>query len=98
MSFFELADEHIEDLINANNHNRAISNRSKLNRIKEFAKKRNFEFEEIDENLLKKLQIYLRTTSGLSERSVMNIFVMIRLLYNKAIDRIIMDRKFYPFW
>lgn len=44
LSFFELADEHIEDLINANNHNRAISDRSKLNRIKEFAKKRNFEF------------------------------------------------------
>ncbi len=97
LSFFELADEHIEDLINANNHNRAISDRSKLNRIKEFAKKRNFEFEEIDENLLKKLKIYLRTTSGLSERSVMNIFVMIRLLYNKAISRKIVDRKFYPF-
>ncbi|WP_419213708.1 phage integrase SAM-like domain-containing protein [Maribacter sp. X9] len=97
LSFFELADEHIEDLINANNHNRAISDRSKLNRIKEFSKKRNFEFEEIDENLLKKLKIYLRTTSGLSERSVMNIFVMIRLLYNKAISRTIVDRKFYPF-
>ena len=97
LSFFELADEHIEDLINANNYNRAISDRSKLNRIKEFAKKRNFEFEEIDENLLKKLKIYLRTTSGLSERSVMNIFVMIRLLYNKAISRKIVDRKFYPF-
>jgi len=97
LSFFQLADEHIEDLINANNYNRAISDRSKLNRIKEFAKKRNFEFEEIDENLLKKLKIYLRTTSGLSERSVMNIFVMIRLLYNKAISRKIVDRKFYPF-
>ncbi|HAI38934.1 MULTISPECIES: site-specific integrase [unclassified Maribacter] len=97
LSFFELADEHVEDLIKANNHNRAISDRSKINRIKEFAKKRNFEFEEIDENLLKKLKIYLRTTSGLSERSVMNIFVMIRLLYNKAISRKIVDRKFYPF-
>tara|TARA_R110002051_G_scaffold159536_6_gene230998 strand:+ start:23631 stop:24857 length:1227 start_codon:yes stop_codon:yes gene_type:complete len=97
LSFFELADEHVEDLIKANNHNRAISDRSKINRIKEFAKKRNIEFEEIDENLLKKLKIYLRTTARLSERSVMNIFVMIRLLYNKAISRKIVDRKFYPF-
>src|SRR6056297_578973 len=95
--FFELADEHVEDLIEANNHNRAISDRSKINRIKEFAKKRNFEFEEIDENLLKKLKIYLRTTAGLSERSVMDVFVMIRLLYNKAISRKSVDRKFYPF-
>jgi len=46
---------------------------------------------------LKKLKIYLRTTAGLSERSVMNVFVMIRLLYNKAINRKIVDRKFYPF-
>jgi integrase len=97
LSFFELAEEHIDDLTKANNHNRAISDRSKLNRIKEFAKKRNFEFEEIDENLLKKLKIYLRTTAGLSERSVMNVLVMIRLLYNKAISRKIVDRKFYPF-
>ena len=97
LSFFELPDEHVEDLVKADNHNRAISDRSKINRIKEFAKKRNFEFEEIDENLLKKLKIYLRITVGLSERSVMNVFVMIRLLYNKAIIRKIVDRKFYPF-
>ncbi len=97
LSFFELADEHVEDLIRANNHNRAISDRSKVNRIKEFAKKRNLAFEEIDENLLKKMKIYLRNTAGLSERSVMNVFVMVRLLYNSAISKKIVDQKFYPF-
>jgi len=97
LSFFELADEHVEDLFKANNHNRAISDRSKINRIKEFAKKRNLEFEEIDENLLKKMKIYLSTTSGLSDRSVMNILVMIRLLFNKAISLKLVDKKFYPF-
>jgi len=97
LSFFELADEHVEDLIKAKNYNRAISDRSKINRIKEFAKKRSLEFEDIDENLLKKLKIYLRTTAGLSERSVMNVFVMIRLFYNNAISKKIVDRKFYPF-
>ncbi len=97
LSFFELADEHVADLIRANKHNRAISDRSKINRIKEFAKKRNLAFEEIDEFLLKKLKIYLRTTVGQSERSVMNVFVMIRLLYNSAISKKIVDQKFYPF-
>ena len=96
-SFFELADEHVKDLFEANNYNRAISDRSKINRIKEFAKKRNLEFEDIDENLLKKLKIYLHTTAGLSERSIMNVFVMIRLFYNNAISKKIVDRKFYPF-
>lgn len=97
LSFFELADEHIQDLINAKKHNRAISDRSKINRIKEFVKNRNLTFEEIDEHLLKKMKIYLRNTSNLSERSTMNILVMIRLLYNNAINKKIVDRKFYPF-
>ncbi len=96
LSFFELADEHVEDLVKANKHNRAISDRSKINRIKEFAKNRNLTFEEIDENLLKKMKIYLRS-ANLSERSVMNVFVMIRLLYNNAISKKIVDQKFYPF-
>ncbi|WP_091874120.1 site-specific integrase [Pricia antarctica] len=97
LSFFELADEHIEDLTKAKNHNRAISDKSKINRLKEFAKNRNLTFEEIDEDLLKKMKIYLRNTVGLSERSVMNVFVMIRLLYNSAISKKIVDQKFYPF-
>ncbi|MCG2461672.1 site-specific integrase [Flavobacteriaceae bacterium F89] len=97
LSFFELADNHIEDLIKAKNHNRAISDRSKINRIKEFAKNRNLTFQEIDENLLKRMKIYLRNTVGISERSVMNIFVLIRLLYNSAISKKIVDQKFYPF-
>ena len=97
LSFFELADEHIADLINANKHNRAISDRSKINTIKEFVKNRNLTFEEIDEHLLKKMKIYLRNTANISERSTMNVLVMIRLLYNNAISKKIVDRKFYPF-
>ncbi|ALM08837.1 recombinase [Sediminicola sp. YIK13] len=97
LSFFELADEHIEDLFKANKHNRAISDRSKVNRIKEFVKNRNLSFEEIDEHLLKKMKIHLLNTVGLSERSVMNVFVMIRMLYNIAISKKIVDQKFYPF-
>ena len=96
LSFFELADEHVEDLIKANKHNRAISDRSKINRVKEFAKNRNLAFEELDETLLKKMKIYL-LSEGLSERSVMNILVLVRLLYNSAISKKIVDRQFYPF-
>jgi len=97
LTFFELADQHIEELTSAKNYNRAISDKSKIKRINEFVKKRNISFEEIDEYFLKKLKIYLRTTVGITERSVMNSFVLIRLLYNRAISRGIVDRKFYPF-
>ncbi|MGB5355160.1 MAG: phage integrase SAM-like domain and Arm DNA-binding domain-containing protein, partial [Eudoraea sp.] len=95
-SFFELANDHVQDLVKANKHNRAISDRSKINRVKKFVKNRNLTFEEIDESLLNKMKINLINT-GLSERSVMNIFVMIRLLYNSAISKKIVDQKFYPF-
>lgn len=97
LTFFELADQHIDELTSAVYYNRAISDRSKIKRINEFVKKRNISFEEIDEYFLKKLKIYLRTTVGITERSVMNSFVLIRLLYNRAISRGIVDRKFYPF-
>jgi|TARA_R110000868_G_scaffold347222_1_gene608286 site-specific recombinase XerD len=96
LSFFDLAADHVDDLIKLNKHNRAISDNSKINRIKEFTKNRNLTFEEIDENLLKKMKIYLHS-SGLSERSIMNVFVLIRLIYNSAISKKIVDQKFYPF-
>ena len=37
LSFFELADEHVKDLFEANDYNRALSDKSKINRTKEFA-------------------------------------------------------------
>ena len=53
LTFFELADQHIEELTSAKNYNRAISDKSKIKRINEFVKKRNISFEEIDEYFLK---------------------------------------------
>jgi integrase len=96
-TFFELAKEHIEDLTKLEKHNRAISDQSKINRIKEFAKNENLSFEEIDEYFLKKLKIYLAGTGTISERSIMNIYVLIRLLYNNGIRKNLVDQKFYPF-
>lgn len=96
-TFFELAKEHIEDLTKLEKHNRAISDQSKINRIKEFAKNENLSFEEIDDYFLNKLKIHLASIGTLSERSIMNIYVLIRLLYNNAIRKNLVDQKFYPF-
>ncbi len=96
-TFFELAKEHIEDLTKLEKHNRAISDQSKINRIKEFAKNENLSFEEIDDCFLNKLKIHLSSIGTISERSIMNIYVLIRLLYNKAIRKNLVDQKFYPF-
>ncbi len=97
LSFFELAEEHTEDLIKSNKHNRAVSDKSKINRIKEFVKNKNLSFEEIDEQLLNKMKIDFANNGNLSERSIMNIFVLVRLLFNNAIRKNLVDQKFYPF-
>lgn len=96
-TFFDLAAEHIADLTKSHKHNRAISDKSKINRIKEFVNNESLTFEEVDENLLKKLKIHLLNKRKLSERSVMNIFVLIRILYNNAIRNNLVDQKLYPF-
>lgn len=96
-TFFDLANEHIQDLIKGNKHNRAISDRSKVNRIREYINNRDLHFEEIDQNFLKKMKIHLMSKNKLSERSIMNIYVLIRLIYNIAIRQNLVDQKFYPF-
>ncbi len=96
-TFYALAEEHIEDLKQANKLNRAISERSKLNRIKEFSKKKTLNFHEVDELFLRRLKTYLLTKRHVSERTVMNLFVFMRLIFNEAIRRGLVDYKLYPF-
>lgn len=96
-SFFELANEHVDDLFKSNKYNRAISDRGKVRRISEFTKGRELSFQEIDESMLKRLKTFLKIQRNISERSVMNYYVFIRLLFNRAISRGIIDQNLYPF-
>ncbi|WP_298545603.1 site-specific integrase [uncultured Aquimarina sp.] len=96
-TFFDFADEHVSDLRRAGKHNRAISDNSKINRIEEYLGNRNLSFQDIDEAMLKKMKTYLKANKDLSERSVMNIFVLIRLLFNAAIRAEVVEQKYYPF-
>jgi len=95
--FFELAEEHVSTLESLGKHNRAVSDRSKINRITEFAKNSELTFEEINERFLKNLKTHLLIFRGISERSVMNIYVLIRKLYNQAIRYELVEQKHYPF-
>jgi len=96
-SFFDLAMEHVSDLEKANKYNRAISDNSKVKRIKEFTRNSELSFQEIDELMLRRLKIFLKTEKKMGERSVMNYYVLIRLLFNDAIRRGIIDQNIYPF-
>lgn len=96
-SFFDIGNEHIEDLKKIGQYNRAISDNSKINSFKEFVKNSDLSFQEIDENLLKKYRVYSLAKGSMSERSIVNVYILIRLLYNRAIKRNIVEQKYYPF-
>ena len=96
-SFFQLANEYIENLEKIGKHKRAKSDKSRLNRIQEFSKNSNLSFTEVNIAFLNKLKVYLLSYHEVSERTVMNTFVLIRTLYNFAIKEGIAKQESYPF-
>lgn len=96
-TFFELAQEHLDDLRLANKLNRLSSDKAWIGFILKFHKSRQLTFQEIDERFLKKLMVNLKSKHSLSNTSIMNILVLIRLLYNRAIKQRIVDKELYPF-
>ncbi len=96
-TFFELSDEYLKNLEKTGKLKRAKSDKSRLNRVMEFYKSNSLTFNEIDISFLKKLKVYLISYHGVSERTVMNVFVLIRTLYNIAIKEGIIKPESYPF-
>jgi site-specific recombinase XerD len=96
-TFFELAQEHLDELEVAEKLNRLSTDSALASYIVKFHKSKQLSFQEIDERFLKKLMIYLKVKHDLAETSIMNILVLIRLLFNRAIKLKIVSRELYPF-
>ncbi|MAP81056.1 MAG: recombinase [Aequorivita sp.] len=96
-TFFELAQEHLDELEIAEKLNRLSTDSALVSYIIKFNKSKQLAFQEINERFLKKLMIYLKAKHELSETSVMNILFLIRLLFNRAIKLKIVSRELYPF-
>ncbi len=97
ISFIKYAEEYIDELEKTKKHSRASSDKARINRTKEFTNNRDFSFQEIDQAFLKKLRVFLISKHQSSERSVLNTYVVIRTIFNKAISEGIVDQKYYPF-
>ncbi len=96
-SFFKFAQEHLDDLKASEKYGRHSSDSGWISYIRRYNKYEELEFKDINERFLKKFKIYLKKEHSLNETSVMNVFVLIRLLFNRAIKYKIVKRKFYPF-
>lgn len=96
-TFFELAQEHLKDLESLEKLNRLSCDKAWIGYIRKFNKSKQLTFQEINERFLNKFIVYLKAQHKLSTTSIMNILVLIRLLYNRAIKHKIVDRELYPF-
>lgn len=96
-NFFDLGQEHLDNLKMTKKLNRLSCDKSWIGFVLKFHKSKQLSFKEIDERFLNKLIFYLRTQHSLSETSVMNILVIIRLLFNRAIKQKIVSQELYPF-
>ncbi|WP_040280283.1 site-specific integrase [Psychroserpens damuponensis] len=97
LTFFDYAKEHIEALEAEKKINRKYTDSAWLSFIERFHKSKQLSFQEIDERFLNKLKVYLKGPSSLKETSAMNVMVLIRLLYNRAIKDKVASKELYPF-
>jgi len=97
LSFFEFAQEHLDELEALEKYGRLSSDSAYIGYVLKFNKSKRLAFKEIDERFLKKLKVHLIKEYNLCETTIMNVFVLIRLLYNRAIKARIVKKKLYPF-
>ncbi|SDF12449.1 Site-specific recombinase XerD [Pricia antarctica] len=96
-SFKEIADNYLDNLEKTNKLQRLSSDKARVGHFVKFVDNDDLSFREIDEALLRRFSLYLKTTRKVSQRSVINNLIVIRTLYNQAIRLGIVDRKLYPF-
>lgn len=96
-NFFETADAHLKEIITSNKFGRLSVDKAIIGHITKFNKSKQLSFLDLNENYLKKYISYLRNKPTISERTIANHLVLIRLLFNRAIRNGLVDGKFYPF-
>lgn len=96
-SFNSVADEHLSDLLKLKKFNQHSGEKPRVNHFKNFLDNEDISFQQITPPLLKKFMIYLKADKELGDRSVMNCLIVIRTIYNKAINEGLVESKYYPF-
>ena len=97
LTFFDYADEHLQALEAEKKINRHSTDSAWIGYLIKFSKSKQLTFQEIDDRFLRKLKIYLKGPSALSETTAMNVMVLIRLLFNRAIKDKVISKELYPF-
>lgn len=96
-SFFDLADEYMEKLKKTGKHNQVSSNKPRIKHFKEFLNGNDISVKEITIPMLEKYILYLQTEYKNGKTSIYNKLNIIRIVWNMAKDRGLVDSRDYPF-
>lgn len=106
-NFFVLAQEYLKDLYLNKKFSRVSAEKSRVKHFQEFLLGKDIQFNKIDPQLLNKFASYLRnkkvknkdgkSVALCGERTIMNHMVVIRCIYNLAIQQGVASHNDYPF-
>ncbi|WP_437371303.1 phage integrase SAM-like domain-containing protein [Maribacter litoralis] len=97
LTLYDYAKEHLENLEAEKKINRLTTDTALTTYIWAFHKSKSLRFQDINGRWLKKFKTYLIGKRELTETSALNVMVLIRLLYNKAINDKVVGKDLYPF-
>lgn len=97
LTFFDYVREHLDALEADKKMNRFTTDSALATYIKDFHKSNELRFQEINLRFLKKFKTYLMGNRNLTETSALNVMVLIRLIYNRAITDKVISKDLYPF-
>ncbi len=95
--FFGYAQNYLDELYKAGNIKVYNADRSRLKNFKSFMKGNDPFFEDITTEVLKQFVNYLKGTLDLKPRTQVNHLILIRSLFNRAINEGIVEQNYYPF-
>ncbi|MEZ5016075.1 MAG: site-specific integrase [Flavipsychrobacter sp.] len=96
-SFFAQAQVYIDNKRANKKYNQVVSDEPRIKHFKEFLKGVDISFKDITVPLLKKYRAYLKGSRNVSERTIINHLIVIRTIFNQAIEAGIVEQKHYPF-
>lgn len=97
VDFFVVAEMHLNNLKDREKHHQYETELGRLKKFKEFLRKSELSFNELNAPLLKRFENFLLHDRKRSPRTVVNYLILIRTIYNLAISESIVDRGRYPF-
>lgn len=95
-TFFPQMNSFIADLKAAGKYNQYTSDKSRLNRFKDYLKN-DIAFQDITPAVLERFKSWLVVHEKVSERTAVNHLVSIRSVFSKAIRDEVIDARYYPF-